>query len=204
MVQYDVRLQTGQTALHRPRSLVGHAVALLQWQWPCWYPLSHAAPVWVLDEPVWLPHAGKAIGPGAYTVDAVGGGLVAQQVQAWVRSGASIIIRDVPPKVRAKVTPHILAERAEVWFQDNIGRVKYDHLRLLRFLWRCPTGWRPNGETGSKALSSTVCSAWSSRTTFELFDFDDVPDYRRYWTTPSDLAATRELVTLSWELRFVA
>ena len=188
-------------ALFRPTSLRGYAIALAQWHWPCWYPLCHAAPVWVIDEPVWLEHADRKLLPGAYTVDATGGGLVPHQVQAHVASGASIIVRDVPPQVRRSVTPHILAERAEHWFQTNIGRVRYDKLRLFRFLYRCPLGWRPNGETGSAVLRSTVCSSWTSRTTWELFDHDDVPAYRRYWTTPSDLAATRELVTLTFELR---
>ena len=201
---FNVQLLTGQVLLFRPRTLLGHAISILQWQWPSWRPLSHAAPVWVITEPTRLAGIQRTIEPGTYCVDAVGGGLRVNSVAAHLLAGASIIVRDVPPSVRDGIEPAIIAERARLWHHENVGYVSYAKFRLLAFLVRCPLGWRPRDEKGSRVLRSTVCSSYTSRSTYEVFNHDDVPGYRRRWTTPSDLAATRELVTKTRELRRVA
>ena len=79
-----------------------------------YHPYCHAAPVWVVDEPTELPHLGRMIAPGAYTVDATATGLVPHRLDNQLRAGHCITLRDVPPTVRFSIAPYLLAERARL------------------------------------------------------------------------------------------
>jgi hypothetical protein len=186
----NVTLRTGDVLLRRPSGIIGHAIAILQWQWPSWRPFSHAAPVWVLGG---VPHA----------VDAEVGGLHANPIEPQVVAGASFMVRKVPEAVRCRVDPGKLVCRAAEWFGQQVDVVTYDYWDLFRLLWRCPLGWRPAKESGVVVRRKIVCSAFTSATLRRLFEYDAVPEHCDRWTTPSDLAATRGLATVTRELRRV-
>ena len=211
MSRFNVHLRTGQIALYPVTVHSGPlawGIALAQAPkllFGSYHPYYHAAPVWLVEEAVELPYLGRMLPPGAYTVDATATGLRPTRLAHQLHCGTTIVIRDVPPKVRVRVAPTMLAERARCWHCRNIGRVGYDCRRLLRFLWRIPLDWLPQ-EVPKKARSvllRTVCSAYTTRSTYQLFNYDDVPRYAASWTTPSDLGRTRELVTVTSELRLV-
>jgi len=212
MSQFSERVLTGQVALYPVTvhsSPLAWAIALAQMPKllrGTYHPFYHAAPVWVVDEPVELPYLNRMLAPGAYTVDATALGLVATRLDSQLRAGATIMIRDVPPTVRHSIKESAIAERARCWHARNIGRVMYDRRRLLRFLWRLPLDWLPLKvpKKARSVLLRTVCSSYTSLSTYKVFSYDDVPRYAAFWTTPSDLGRTRELYTVTAELRLVS
>jgi len=167
-------------------------------------PFVHAAPIWVVEEATQLKYgkySGVVLAPGAYTVDAVAEGLAPTRLAAQVRAKALLTIRDVPNHVRAQVSTGEIDARATAWHTDNIGRVRYDIGRLFGFLYRIPFNWIPQEvDEACRVLLSTVCSSYASRSTAELFGYDDVPSISSFWTNPSDLGVTNELETLTHEL----
>ena len=211
MSRFNVRVLTGQVALYPVTvhsGLLSWAIGLAQAPkllFGSYHPYCHAAPVWVVEEPVELPYLGRTIPPGAYTVDATALGLMPTRLDSQLHQGASITIRDVPPSVRFSVPDTLIAERARCWHCRNIGRVTYDCGRLFRFLWRIPTDWLPlrMPKMARRVLLRTVCSSYTTRSTYKVFDYDDVPLYAAYWTSPSDLGATRDLHTVTHELRLI-
>jgi len=165
---------------------------------------AHAAPVWVVWERTELPHLGRDLLPGTYTVDACAGGLEPTLLTDQVRAGYCVTLRDVPAAVRA--ASEGIEERAAEWHAANIGRVTYATRRLLRLLYRIPLSWCPMEEAVRPAwkLLATICSSYTSRSTWEVFGgYDDVPRYAARWTCPSDLGVTGELETVTHEVRVV-
>lgn len=212
MTLFNIPLKTGMIALS-PYSLesgwLGLGITIAQLPRMLWNrgasPLVHAAPVWVVYEHTSLPGTGELLCPEAYTVDAVGGGLVATRIDAQLLAKRTLVIRDVPEEVRANAPSGQLGieKRMSEWHIHNIGRLRYDVRRLFGFLFRIPFNWTPCREKPGRVLKSTVCSAYTAISARHAFAFDVVPEYADFWTSPSDLGRSQELVTLTHELKLV-
>lgn len=201
MTTFNKPVRTLDIALVRPQGVLGHAIAMLQWQWPSWRPFAHAAPLYVAQEPFVVPATGVAMPKGAYTVDAQAGAVALNSVAAQLHAGRSMMIRKVPEMVRAVHLQHIQRHAGD-WLLPQVGVVTYPYFQLLRFLIRCPLKWRPPGVNELPAYGQKrVCSALTSAALRVVFHgYDAVPEHCDRWTTPSDLAATTGLETVTREL----
>jgi len=193
-------IQTADVALTVAHGVLAHLIVAGQAPAMLWdgelRAYSHAAPILRVEEPLDLPHLGRTLTKGVYTLDASLDGLKPTNLAAQVLAGEQIRVRRVPAAVRALTTPQSVQQRVESWAAGRCGRATYNLAGLFGFLPRFLVGWLP-AEAQTSALS-VVCSQESSLCLEDAYwdavdhetgnAYDPVPWRAAKWTAPTHLA----------------
>jgi len=193
-------IRTADVALTLARGVIAHVIVAGQAPAMLWdgelRAYCHAAPVLRLDHELRLPHLGRTLLPGIYTLDASLEGLIPTSLPAQVHAGDQIRVRRVPQSVRLQVEARAVQERVEAWTAGRCGKVAYNLAGLFGFLPRFIFGVLPRH--AQAGMLSVVCSQESSLCVEDAYRgavdpetgraYDPVPWRAAKWTAPTHLA----------------